>query len=247
MTSDAKIGLLLGLVFIFIIAFLINGLPTFSRGTTNNNELTTNMVMGQKDSPGIAAKERKVNIDVVRRQARYQTPLPKKIVTSEEIFGRIKKPVMPATPKKNVEIAKRTVQKFYVVEEGDSLSVIAKKVYGQVEGNRRVNVAGIFEANRNLKSRDRIYVGQKLVIPMLEGIGFEKVKVAAMKKNIVKVRSRKSSGKVYVVRDGDSLWDIAGEYLGNGSRYSEIVELNTNILSDEDSLVIDMRLKMPAQ
>ena len=29
MTSEAKIGLLLGLVFIFIIAFIINGLPSF--------------------------------------------------------------------------------------------------------------------------------------------------------------------------------------------------------------------------
>ena len=29
MTSDAKIGLLLGLVFIVIIAFVINGIPSF--------------------------------------------------------------------------------------------------------------------------------------------------------------------------------------------------------------------------
>jgi nucleoid-associated protein YgaU len=58
MTSDAKIGLLLGLVFIFIIAFIINGLPSF-RKETNNNELTTNMVGFQNDSVGLGAKERK--------------------------------------------------------------------------------------------------------------------------------------------------------------------------------------------
>ena len=40
MTSDAKVGLLLGLFFIFVIAFIINGLPRF-RGETNTNELTT--------------------------------------------------------------------------------------------------------------------------------------------------------------------------------------------------------------
>jgi len=33
MTSDAKIGLLLGLVFIFIIAFIIKGLPQFRNGS----------------------------------------------------------------------------------------------------------------------------------------------------------------------------------------------------------------------
>ena len=58
MTSDAKIGLLLGLVFIFVIAFIINGLPNFQR-QTDNNELTTNMVSFKDDSLGVADKERK--------------------------------------------------------------------------------------------------------------------------------------------------------------------------------------------
>ncbi len=59
MGSDAKIGLLLGLVFIFIIAFIINGLPKFRSGA-NNSELTTNMVSYTNEPPGIADKERKV-------------------------------------------------------------------------------------------------------------------------------------------------------------------------------------------
>ena len=59
MTSDAKIGLLLGLVFIFVIAFVINGLPSF-REATNGNELTTNMVSSQRDTFGIGTNERKV-------------------------------------------------------------------------------------------------------------------------------------------------------------------------------------------
>ncbi len=59
MTSDAKIGLLLGLVFIFVIAFVINGLPSF-RDATNNSELTTNMVSSQHESWGIGTNERKV-------------------------------------------------------------------------------------------------------------------------------------------------------------------------------------------
>ena len=48
MTSDAKIGLLLGLFFIFVIAFIINGLPRF-RSDTNSNELTT-MANSDNDS-----------------------------------------------------------------------------------------------------------------------------------------------------------------------------------------------------
>ena len=56
MTSDAKIGLLLGLVFIFIIAFVINGVPNFY-SDKNNNELTTTMFNSQRrwaSQPGSA-------------------------------------------------------------------------------------------------------------------------------------------------------------------------------------------------
>jgi len=63
MTSDAKIGLLLGLIFIFVIAFVINGLPSF-RNATNSSELTTNMVSSQHENWGIGTNERKVQQDL---------------------------------------------------------------------------------------------------------------------------------------------------------------------------------------
>ena len=62
MTSDAKIGLLLGLIFIFVIAFIINGLPRF-QAVANNNELTTTMVSAQNGTLGIGGNERRVQED----------------------------------------------------------------------------------------------------------------------------------------------------------------------------------------
>ena len=50
----------------------------------------------------------------------------------------------------------------------------------------------------------------------------------------------------YIVREGDTLWRIAAEQLGDGSRYKEISKLNAGILKDEDSLAIGMRLSLPA-
>jgi nucleoid-associated protein YgaU len=58
MTSDTKIGLLLGLVFIFVIAFLINGLPSF-RNAAHGNDMTRRMIDFQQQ-PGLAAQEREV-------------------------------------------------------------------------------------------------------------------------------------------------------------------------------------------
>jgi len=58
MTSDAKIGLLLGLVFIFIIAFIINGLPNL-RPQTTKAEVTANVPAFTEENMGIAEKEQK--------------------------------------------------------------------------------------------------------------------------------------------------------------------------------------------
>lgn len=76
MTSDAKIGLLLGLVFIFIIAILVNGIPKFGKSEPTN-ELTTNrdVIRLRTDTPAIAAKERKISREVIEPPVRYSRPL----------------------------------------------------------------------------------------------------------------------------------------------------------------------------
>jgi nucleoid-associated protein YgaU len=53
--------------------------------------------------------------------------------------------------------------------------------------------------------------------------------------------------KQYVVKESDSLWQIAAEYLGNGNRYDEIIQLNKFVITDADTLVVGMKLKLPAR
>ena len=165
MTSDAKIGLLLGLAFIFIIAFIINGLPNF-RENENNNELTTNMVSWQNKPPVIAAKEREIinRRVVVEKSPPKTTPLS---TDDENVRFKTALPKRPLVAKKNIP-NKTAVPKTYVVKQGDSLASIAQKFYGRDEGNKKINISRIFESNRGLlKSPDEIYVGQTLIIPPL--------------------------------------------------------------------------------
>jgi len=259
MTSDAKIGLLLGLVFIFIIAFLINGLPNF-RNNTNTNELTTNMTNFEDDSPGIGTKERKAQEalnwkELLEKQpfSEFQTPLEDKqevrsVTPLPQSTQAAKEPqpetamVQPSSVStkendgKKPEPAKTTWPKIYVVNEGDNLADIAKKFYGPQEGNKRININKIFEANRQLlRSPDEIYVGQKLLIPppsnlaraesktdsVLSSTLFEKVKSIGRKHLSLGGRDTEQS-RWYVVLEGDSLWKIAAEQLRNGNRYREI-------------------------
>ena len=270
MTSDAKIGLLLGLVFIFIIAFIINGLPRF-RSDTNSSELTATWLSQQDESPGIADRERKAQevfnrtkqakkelVDEVQRPSegeediRFKMPLPAPAPTAND-----------KTKTRKPESVKPALPKTYVVTEGDNLAVIAQKFYGAEEGNRKMNVVRIFRANRELlESPDEIHVGQELTIPPLPASTPDKDKIGSVLSGTVfeKVESigkrwlsanRPKAGKAkqsrqYVVREGDSLWQIAAERLGDPSRYKEISKLNANILDDEDTLTVGMRLRMPA-
>jgi len=312
MTSDAKIGLILGLVFIFIIAFIINGLPKI-HGETDSNELTTNLVGLRNERVGLGAKERraseaydwserlrekpseKAKLSAAKRRSspadksrvRDEEPLPEyssvvrdnlagKPVSKDDAKGvgplrtSDKERPTPAPagnrkdrPKKPAPADIKPVKpKIHTVVDGDNLSVIARKCYGPEEGNRWVNITRIFEANRKvLKSRDEVFIGQKLIIPLLpssasgkpkpgdvlSGSQFEKAESVGGRRRPSVSGSQASRGRYYVVKDGDSLWKIAAKELGKASSYMEIAKLNTDILANEDDLSIGMRLKMPGQ
>ena len=308
MTSDAKIGLLLGLVFIFIIAFIINGLPRL-RGEAGSNELTE--IMMKNDPPGIGGWERKAD-EVLNpppqiaeetfepqqpsdnsaqafpdnSDIRYSVPIPGYSSLVRDSFGQ-QESEMPIGPVRTLDAhssvsppaiagdketiagtiePERTIPlrpvklakpKTHVVASGETLASIAKKFYGSEEGNRRANVAKIFEANRKLlKSADEIRVGQKLIIPALpsptkskglfSGPSFEQV-VSIGQKATFGVTPNITSGRLYTVKEGDSLWKISAEKLGSGVRYKEIARLNADILPNEDDVRVGMCLKMPAK
>ncbi|MCK4752929.1 MAG: LysM peptidoglycan-binding domain-containing protein [Planctomycetes bacterium] len=238
MTSDAKVGVLLGLAFIFLIAFIINGLPHL-REEVNNNQLTTTMINSHSNPPGIATRQRKVTREVINQNVRFTAPLPKK--TQSLIIAK-----QNQTPK--VEFRKTALSEIYVVSNGDSLAVIAKKVYG-TDGNKKRQVAGIFKANRKLlKSPDAIYVGQALVIPPLaSNKSTTSTILASSTLEKVKSLSKTKQTEIYIVRENDSLWEIAAKQLGSGTRYTEIAELNADILDNQDALTVGMRLKLPAR
>jgi nucleoid-associated protein YgaU len=290
MTSDAKIGLLLGLLFIFLIAFIINGLPRF-HGDKNSNDLTNNMVGLQNNPAGIGTKERKVSREILnptppsqeqsqrfqthvknQQDIRFKMQLPKGTSAQKEPEKTVETSRTPApavqgptiTEKSqaiNIEPVRPIVPKVYTVCEGDTLTIIAKKVFGSEQGGNPVNIARIFQANRKLlDSPDEIYVGQKLTIPPLSASSPDKSEVNSVPSSsmLEKVESigkrhlltdvlKTKQSKQYIVREGDNLCKIAAGQLGNAGRYSEIAKLNADILDDEDTLFVGMRLKIPAQ
>ena len=291
MTSEAKIGLLLGLVFIFIIAFIINGLPSFWN-KSDSGEVAVATENTEDTAVGIGVNERKAgeaieriepvaaannNGVVVETQGnsdvRFVTELPKG-VTNASANAELK-PVtvtqaLPADAGGQTsdvqQVAIQPEKQTYVVCEGDSLYTIAKKFYGAAAAGKKATINLIFNANRNiLKSPSKIQIGQKLVIPPLPNKQNRSTNVESTVVNTtvspdvqteqtpqseegaVVGGNQTTSTRDYVVQSGDSLWKIAAKQLGNGTRYDEIAELNTDVLNGDDNLTVGMHLKLPAR
>ncbi len=187
MTSETKVGLLLGLVFIFTIAFVINGLPSFS-GKTDNYQLTVNQFDRLK-TPSVDVRNQatkavhelnlrqsagggeKIRDDaIVSKDVRYIAELPVGQVEQEQCAqgnSFADKAVALADIQRNQEV-NSSKPVFYEVQPGDNLASIAKKFYGPEKGNKEVSVYKIFHANQTqLDSPDEVFAGQKLIIPPL--------------------------------------------------------------------------------
>lgn len=267
MAKDAKIGSLIGLVLIFIVAFVING---FTRSGDRKDSSEPNTApadnMSNTDTP-----EQDVSDGLIRPVTEW-TENP--ILTGDERDTDVYRspsetnPLIPELiPDKDSDVPESDIEKpslseiYYAVSEGDNLADIAKKFYGPEEGNKRANILRIFLANQDmLASPHEIFVGQKLVIPPLNaleanGSGAKSILDASMFETVKSIGRRHltthedsvNHRQLYAVQEGDSLWSIASTLLGDGSRYKEISKLNAGILEDEDLLTVGMRLRIPAQ
>lgn len=102
---------------------------------------------------------------------------------------------------------------LYRINAGDTLWKIAERFLGQ--GPRYEEIMRL-----NGLTTDMIYPGQILKIPAEQNMAMQ----------------------TYTVQEGDTLWKIAQNFLGNGNRYNEIMSLNN---LNSGALRIGQSLKIP--
>ena len=225
MTSDAKIGLLLGLVFIFVIAFVINGLPSF-RDATNNSELTTNMVSSQKETWGIGTNERKFQDGIDWTGQPIEEPV-------EEPFDEI-------TPE-----PEDTEDIRYQVPLPENIAIVEDTSIGLTPEMVEHTLA---------QSNDRL-VGEPLAPEPTESEDVETIAIELPPVERTPERekpgnARRTMPKVYVVSDGDNLGSIAKRFYGpeEGNRWVnslKIFEANRGVLESPHKLVIGQKIVVP--
>ncbi|HOK96685.1 MAG TPA: LysM peptidoglycan-binding domain-containing protein [Anaerohalosphaeraceae bacterium] len=177
MTADAKIGLLLGLFFIVIIAFLVNGLPNFVRQNdskpldaaitaSGSSELIIDNSLTEaihRLRPQIELRQTEPSNEVLVIDSSAQ-PIPQQsLETVSQPQMKVQTEVAAAVtpvpaPKQEsgiqaVQPASRSVQpvsqkfKTHIVQSGEHLSSIAQKYYGKEDGNRRLVIQKLYETN----------------------------------------------------------------------------------------------------
>ncbi len=141
----------------------------------------------------------------------------------------------------------------YVVQPNDNYWSISEKVYG---------TGGYFKAihelNRVTHPRaDRLQVGDVLAVPPASELHKKypdlcpkpsHVRAAANTTQMVSATPRHRQGaEIYVVEQGDTLFDIARHKLGKASRWAEIYDLNRQTLGEDfDYLRPGTELIMPS-
>ncbi len=163
----------------------------------------------------------------------------------------------PAEPKPR-PIPQRV--QVYVVAKNDNLTKIARKFYGKPKTAKRVkeNVDLIFQANRQaLKNRNSVHAGQKLRIPLLDGVNgrtrsgsrsLAKSQADTTKTKAVFAGTGGASGKNwrwYQIKPKDGYARIAKEQLGDANRWKDIFELNKDIFPNPDMIRPGVRIRLP--
>ena len=100
----------------------------------------------------------------------------------------------------------------YTVSKGDTLSGIANKYNTTFQKLAELN---------GIQNPDIIYEGQVLKVPL---------------------QSDSNILALYTVKEGDTLWEIAEDFLGNGARYNEIKTFNG---LETDTIFAGQTLKIP--
>ncbi|MDF1799242.1 MAG: LysM domain-containing protein [Planctomycetota bacterium] len=129
----------------------------------------------------------------------------------------------------------------YVWKDGDSLSSLAEFYYGDRKLRTHLRAAN--------EGHEQPLAGEVIWIPRFDELaeaGSRPTKDAApVHKAPIEAPAGSSTATTYTVVEGDSLWNIASDAYGKGTRWSDIFKANRHQMKNENDLKIGMQLIIP--
>ena len=139
--------------------------------------------------------------------------------------------------------------RMVTVKEGETLSELASEHLGSA-GKWQL----IMDVNADvLKKPEQLRAGMKLRIPaepvvaVIEEANEALTGSPTARQTQPEREAQPTNTKTYTVKEGDSLYRIAQQLLGDGDRYDEIYQANKDKLSSASDIRVGMTLKLPAR
>lgn len=268
MTKESKLALIIGFVLVLVVGVLVSDhfsqankmslhnlaqgeqetrTPIASLGTResqgiNNafrevappirsNEITTNQTPVQNHTP--------IQIDNTN-PADTRSILDDAVEYARESVKNTEYPVAgnwkPKQPEQDTPVRPLPEKKYqsYKVVAGDTLIGIARRLLGN--GDRYTEIESL---NADKLGPDLVLkVGMTLVLP-------DDAQIITLDDRGTKAPVKRTGDRVYTVKSGDTLGEIAYKLLGTSKRADEIVKLNG--LESADTIFVGMTLKIPAE
>ena len=233
MTSDAKIGLLLGLVFIFVIAFIINGLPNFG----NRSQAEATPMINQDENFGVADNaqnaQEQLDWDSLLEQESDALADFEPAATESDPGAVQPEPVVAA---ENEDV--RSVYTFDSLMGG-----VSRTIEDVVKGFGEASRSTVLQAEAS-EPAPAIEVAESRLAPQPAEPARSQRTAAA------EGPGRNAAPKIYVVQAGDVLATVAKKAYGleEGNRLvniNRIFTANRNTLKTADEIFVGQKLIIP--
>ncbi len=241
MTSDAKIGLLLGLIFIFVIAFIINGLPSLRPQTTKGEPLPANAMPTHDENLGVA--------DTVQKA--------QETIQWEELLDQqTEEPRGPVAATTSVEVTTTPTPDQILAADNAREGVRSMLPMPSAEGIEKLT-KGLENVVQTLTQASNSAAAQEKTTEPAPSVDAAKsepqvdLKPERTQAAAAPAPSASSPAmKTYIVVEGDTLASVAKKAYGpeegnriiNGKR---IFEANRNILKTPHDIVVGQELVIP--
>ncbi len=267
-TKESKLALIIGFVLVLVVGVLVsdhfsqaNKMSLHNLAQGEQETRTPIASLGTRESQGINNAFREVappirSNEVAANQPPVQNHTPIQIDNTNpadtrsilddaveyarESVKNTEYPVAgnwkPKQPEQDTPVRPLPEKKYqsYKVVTGDTLIGIARRLLGN--GDRYTEIESL---NADKLGPDLVLkVGMTLVLP-------EDAQIITLDDRGTKAPVMRTGDRVYTVKSGDTLGEIAYKLLGTSKRADEIVKLNG--LESADTIFVGMTLKIPAE
>ena len=225
MTRENKVALVVGFALVLFVGILVS--DHLSKAQTQQSANLAPVIDTNTTAAGPPARFVDLRTALPSRPPR-PVPLNPQPITARPAPS----PTRAAPVKEAVVVTPASWERTYEVRSGDSLSTICRQEYGTAA------LTAALAAHNGISDPDTVWAGRRLSLPAAEVL----TGGLAIPGDV----GTPSRWGAYRIKEGDSLSEIARQFMGSADRWHQLYELNRHVISDPDDIHVGILLKVPS-